>query len=795
MAKLNIPSTPIDLDVVQLDLGAIQQSASDAAASATQSEVARDQAFVSAGSVGGYSSTAAGLADTVVGDRFSAPDGGDIQLYVHEAGPVATPVEGMRYPAAAVASAIAQRQRGYLLPQRDTFVAGEVLGAYSANGVTLSNLVWDIGASGEINVTGNMSADNARLFWSGFERVAGQPMTATLRMSFANTSVDCRAMIAVMTPGDSATLQQHIIRNNGNPERADTGSNTNIYQRIRTSNEPASFGNNQTVTLTLAVNADGDGYLYAESVNGESSCQIVGLPSGRVYFGARTSSAWTAHGFKAASFDTTGDFVDARSPILTEENLLPSDLTDGAAIADGATTDNVWRFSVSGDGVAAVENIGNRLGVSLLNSAVRARIPIPSGAGEKLSWHFYMQDALGRNATTDDRFVLVQSDASGNEITRETVYLSGLKPGAQVGTVNIEPDCASVLYFIGTSLSPNSFPVKVSQASLCFSDIDGFRPWRPDVEVDLTEVETRLDAVEAELGVSSGDPVLLGWKILPNFPLDRNENQFPAIPAPSAGFTVTGADEIKTGVYKGCPLLGNDGRFNEQSGAPGMIYNPHVHVVDRNHDRILRSFPVGTGDHSVQGVATDTLTAAETFWVALAGNRTIRHYHLYGASAGTEISADVINFGTLGITPNPNGLAFDPDEGSGKGALWAGGFTGTTVWLIDCDPAASPRIIRTITLPHASADQFQLVKIGATRFLLYSVGPNGSNGAIHWYNPETNATGTLGAAFDQSTAIEGMIYRHVTRTVDVYNDAYFHSTNAKPQCNMVASYKVTGLPV
>lgn len=74
-------------------------SATTAIAAQAQAEAARDAAYVNADV---YASTAAGIAATTVGDQFQVPsaDGLSYQRYLHEAGPVATPV-GPPLPTAA----------------------------------------------------------------------------------------------------------------------------------------------------------------------------------------------------------------------------------------------------------------------------------------------------------------------------------------------------------------------------------------------------------------------------------------------------------------------------------------------------------------------------------------------------------------------------------------------------------------------------------------------------------------------------------------------------------------------
>lgn len=237
-----------------------------------------------------------------------------------------------------------------------------------------------------------------------------------------------------------------------------------------------------------------------------------------------------------------------------------------------------------------------------------------------------------------------------------------------------------------------------------------------------------------------------------------------------AGFTCTGLSRITRGTYKGCFVVGDDGRLRDDDGGTSP-YRPAWHIVSPDFRRILFTM-LGDWNNSAQGVAVDTSGTDDTIWLGCSGLGQVRHYN----TDGSEITADRITLSTLSITPNnANGVAYDLINH----ALWVTPSTGGAAYLIACDPAASPRLLRTISLP-VVPDQLQYFP--SERRLYYSFGANGTNGDIRSFHVDTLTGRTEFAALENVQAIEGFYIDRLNGVTFVVSDGGFHRA-AKPSLN------------
>jgi hypothetical protein len=187
---------------------------------------------------------------------------------------------------------------------------------------------------------------------------------------------------------------------------------------------------------------------------------------------------------------------------------------------------------------------------------------------------------------------------------------------------------------------------------------------------------------------------------------------------------------------------------------------------------------------SVQGVAVDTSGAEDTFWVATAGDRKLRHFHLYGGTPGQEITGDVFDWAAAGFASNPNGLAYDPVND----ALLVAPLSGTTVRRIAANPAASPRVSATTwTLATSTPDQLHY-NASAGR-LYYTTGANGADGLVRVLNMATGVDAEAFGPLQYAQAIEGLYIDQGSEIMTVLSDGGYH-TAASPALNIAIKYQV-----
>lgn len=288
------------------------------------------------------------------------------------------------------------------------------------------------------------------------------------------------------------------------------------------------------------------------------------------------------------------------------------------------------------------------------------------------------------------------------------------------------------------------------------------------VAASMSRVGSRLAALE---GISTSPHT---WKVLPDSVAGRS------VP----GITCTGlARAVGNGKFRGCWIIGDDGRLVEGDGSP---FVPRIHILDPDCSRILATIDPGYSGASLQGVTTDTLATNETVWVAC-GDGTIRNFNLYGVSAMQEIASDRITLSSIGVSGGPgNALAFDATAGTGRGALWVGTSAGTAVYLIDCNPSATVRIIRSITLAN-NPDHFQLVG----RNLLYQWGPNATRARINKFDLDAGTEASWAGPLELCMAPEGFFYDALTGFLTILSDNGYHvSAWSGPAFNIIMKFRV-----
>lgn len=232
----------------------------------------------------------------------------------------------------------------------------------------------------------------------------------------------------------------------------------------------------------------------------------------------------------------------------------------------------------------------------------------------------------------------------------------------------------------------------------------------------------------------------------------------------SGGFTCTGLDKITTGKWRGCWVVGNDGRAAEGS----TNFQCSIVILSPDMRSIIMEFPCNTADfpgiQSIQGVAWDT--SDNTIWFVDKTNQTLRHINLSGAKLSDEIT----------VSHTPNGLAYRSD----LDALYSPGEGTTQLHLISC---ATGETISTVSGINSGADQLHYH--ASTGQLWVTTGANGSDGSLRIYNPGTGVQLSM-ATLAGSQSIEGLYYDG--RELTVVNDGAFH-VSANPPLALACKYR------
>jgi len=226
---------------------------------------------------------------------------------------------------------------------------------------------------------------------------------------------------------------------------------------------------------------------------------------------------------------------------------------------------------------------------------------------------------------------------------------------------------------------------------------------------------------------------------------------------PNGGWTSTGLDIPSTGKWRGCPIIGNDGRVYEGTqGGITATFQCSLVCTSPDFRRILWEVPCNTaafpGIESIQGVAWDT--SDDTIWFADKTNKTIRHVTVAGAKLLDEI---VVSHTLNGIAYRPDMDAiYTPDEGT------------NTLRLVSC---ANGAVLRTQTGIHPQADQLHYEE--DRNRLWATVGSNGEDGRALVYDADTLVLLET-YILSGSQAIEGIHYNPTSQVLTTVNDGAFH---------------------
>lgn len=730
-----------------------------AAALAPVIEAAADSAFTNANV---YPDTTAGLAATSDGEQFTVVTNGEAIRYENDTG---SPVEVARYPTTEIVDG-AQINRRIQQAPMSKFEVPALDGPFRADMLTAADdgsVTWSVNAAGEIEITASSQDTDARYWWNGFERISGDPVVVELEATadYANPATAVRFMICIGTPGDANSAYQYILTNTGFLSLQINDVSSWSYD-MTSLNMASTTG--QRIKLKLAVDANGDGYLYAQTPSGTACAPVSGVPSGKIFVGWRSTATGEVHFLKAEKTDIVSKALSGSDVqfLRNAKNILPGDWSQGeGGFPNGSAESDIWKLNNAG--TVNVVDLGDYYGLEFASSnSIRSYVDIEAGANSHLAYHLKVHQVPVGNFNAFCRFIVYQLDGGGGTLSQVIVDLQSVELGQSIqGVVALNPSAVRLLYYVENSIN-GAQKLTVSLPSLAFSKVPGFYPWAP---TSLAEADSRITTLENEIG-SVADPILERFFLLPDSSASRNPK----------GFTSTGLDRITRGKWAGCWIVADDGRLLEGDASP---FNPQVHIITPDWRTILQTFAMPYSGQSLQGVAVDTSGAEDTFWVATLGDLKLRHFNLYGGSAGTEISGDVFAWG---YSDMPNGLAYDPVND----ALWVTPFTETTMRLISCNPAASPRLLDTKTLAQ-SADQLHYDS--ANELLYYTRGDNGTNGSVRVYRLGTDVDQMVYDSLPRAQAIEGLYIDRPASRLTLMVDGGFHG-GASPQLNIAIEYKV-----
>ncbi|HEL3751714.1 TPA: hypothetical protein UMV35_004055 [Stenotrophomonas maltophilia] len=240
-------------------------------------------------------------------------------------------------------------------------------------------------------------------------------------------------------------------------------------------------------------------------------------------------------------------------------------------------------------------------------------------------------------------------------------------------------------------------------------------------------------------------------------------------PNRNGGFTCTGLDLITTGKFRGCWVVGNDGRQREGSND----FYCSVLILSPDMRRVVREFmcntPIFAGIKSIQGVAWDPTD--DTIWFVDKTNKTLRHID----TAGTKLADEIV------VSHTANGLAYD----AATDVLWSPDEGTTTVYILSC---ATGLVVRTLDGVATDADHVHLVpsrgEVWITR------GSNGADGQLVIYDQAMTRKHAI--TLPGSQAIEGGHYDPATGIFTNVNDGAFHES-ANPPLALANKHHIKGI--
>ncbi|WQZ00985.1 hypothetical protein [Stenotrophomonas phage StenR_269] len=667
---------------------------------------------------------------------------------------------------------------------RDGFVAGQITGPVSPDLTTPANLPYSVSA-GQLLV--------APLGTSTFIRAFG---TGQRRYADATVQVDTEVVMDSMTAGTygpfvgfgdtAASFRGVWYNNNGSLSLVDTAGA--VIGGTTVTDTDAAFVAGQAAKLSIIVNGDGTATAIATNPAGAIlRLNITGIPLGNIWAVWRRSAL--ADTGKISRFHIQHTRATSPLKVAADANSV------GGVFANGFLAENVDGLYAASNGAKSTQKWGIASGKLRMTSTITGIYLAKVG--------------------------ISRTDRSSVEYEAITTVTAG--QGGALLAIGDDPATRLVFAyltngFVGALNSSNAVVAGGVQASMAYAVGDLVKV-RVVVRPDNTGSVTAVNASGVEYTVAITGPIPTGtvWAAQRNAgtvevnritvvpiagsqagiearvaTIDTISNDwqtFKVLPDGYAGRTVegwtcTGLDMIPSGGLKGFFATGDDGRLREGDGSP---FVPAIHITDPQHSRIVMTIPGGYTGASLQGVSCDNLAASATIWAACSENGTIRNYALYGAGAGTEIVADRITMASLGITGfNPNALAFDSTRGTGRGALWVGSNSGTTVYCIDANPAAVTRILATITVVN-NPDMFQLIG----NKLIYQYGDNGTRANFRQYDLSTNVETAKWGPLNDALAPEGFYYHAASKTLFLMCDAGYHNSVSALKYNIVMQYKVT----
>jgi len=666
---------------------------------------------------------------------------------------------------------------------RAGFVVGQVYGPFGQDLVTPANLPFSV-SSGQLAIAPVGPSSFIRVFSTGQRRY--QDMTVLITMEVQMDAMAAGTYGPFIGFGDSQGAFRGVWYNNaGALSLVDAAGAVVSGQTV--SDAGMAFSAGQVARVELGVKPDGSGWAVATHPSGAIlRLNLAGIPVGAVW------AVW-----RRSALGDTGKitrFQVQHVPAEDPKQLVDSMNKAGSAFAVGFRAENVDGLYAATTGAASTQRwllSGGKLRMTLTATGIylakigmlrqplgsmeyEAVATVTSGAGGALI-------AIGDDpasrlvfAYLTNGFVGVLNSSNGvvaGGVDASMVF--GVGQQVRVRVVTRADNTGSV-----TAVSPSGQEVSVSVSGIPLGTV-----WAAQRNAGTVEVE-RISAVPM-----AGSLAGLESKVST---IDRTSNDYQtfrvlpdAYPGRAVpGFTGTGLSVIPSGGMKGFFANGDDGRLREGDGSP---YAPAIHVTDPQHSRIVMTIPGGYSGASLQGVACDTLAASATVWAACSENGTIRNYAIYGAQAGQEVVSDRIVMADLGVTGfNPNALAFDPSRGTGRGALWVGSNSGTTVHCIDADSAAATRILATITLAN-NPDHFQMID----GRLFYQYGANGVRANIRVYDLAANTESAKWGPLNDALAPEGFFHDKVSNTLFLLCDPGFHDGVNGIRFNVVMQYKVS----
>lgn len=666
---------------------------------------------------------------------------------------------------------------------RSGFVSGQVYGPFGPDLTTAANLPYAV-TNGQLVVTPAGTSTFIRVFGTGQRRYVDSTLNATVEVQMdALTAGTYGPMIGF---GDTQASFRAIWYNSAGVLSLTDSAGAAVGGQSITDASMA-FTAGQVARLEISIRPDGTGWAIATHPSGAIlRLNLTGVPLGAIW------SVWR----RSASGDTgkvTQFYIQHARPsdpneVVADTNKAGSAFALGFKAANidglyaastGAISSQRWsissgklRMTVTGTGIylAKVGILRQPLGAM----EYEAVATVTSGIGGALI-------AIGDDPATRLIFAYLNNGFVGALNGSNVAVAGGVQASMLFSTgqsVRVRVVARADNTGTVTAVSPTGVESSVSISSIPTGTVWAAQRNAGTVDVDrisavpIAGSQAGLDARVTALDLVSND-----WQTFRVLPDGYTGRTVP-------GWTCTGLDKIPSGGMKGFFVNGDDGRLRESDGSP---FVPAIHVTDPQHSRIVMTIPGGYTGASLQGVTCDTVAASPTVWAACSEDGTVRNYALYGVSAGTEIVSDRISASALGLSGfNPNAIAFDSTRGTGRGALWVGGNTGTTVYCIDADPAASTRIITTITLAN-NPDQFQLFE----GKLLYQYGANGVRANIRSYDLATGIEVAKWGPLNDALAPEGFFWDRVSKTLYLLNDGGYHDSISSLKFNVVFEYKVT----